>query len=788
MSNVIQDGTFLLPIQINSQNIYQWTDWTGAGITTQNPAPSGIPGDYASLPVGGDLFEDFNALTPGNYSLSFYVENQSPWDAKLVLAVQQHLGTPISELFAAGTAEELSLPASMTSFVKETFNFTITPGETFIPQELYFSNSYNAPIPPITNSINPAGTIVNIADVSLTQSPSLTINPIDNDTNVITAVDAASPITVSGNEAGLDGQDIFVTLFSSTNQSVATVVRIAANGTWSAPLTVPQHLTNGTYALVAENSDGSVVASESVTVNEIYSNVAWARGRSGDFATASNWNPAEVPGPANDVTIGVKGNYTVTSAADEIVDNLIISNKHAALFITGPSTFATTTGGVNNGTISADNGSELDVGASGQTTTFTNLGNIDVVGSQFVIAGDVSLHGNGNANLSGGEILGFGTLSTDNTISGSGTIGNVGGPILTNDATGVIDANDSNAPLIIDATPVKNTSLTNAGLLEATHGGTLLLSGIISNTTTGTVEADHGSTIGLEGGNIFGGTVTVLHGATIEAEQAAGTIFAAVLTNAGTIGAEGANLEISSNLTNTGTLDATNARLSIDGDVNNTGTLNANNGALVIEGAVSGGKATIEGTGEIEFGGASSANVTFAANSAGILKLDHQSVGDPSAFTGAVSGLNTGGFIDVTNINFADNPTLSYSSKTHVLTVTDNVSHVTDTITFKGAVGSFSAQSDGSGGTFITDPPPATTNMVTVSHDSFVFASTLGENGGKDNVQHNEPIDFLHQGGELVDLTALMIQAHAEGAHLLAAPDAIDMHHAAALAAHHFSV
>ena len=220
-------------------------------------------------------------------------------------------------------------------------------------------------------------------------------------------------------------------------------------------------------------------------------------------------------------------------------------------------------------------------------------------------------------------------------------------------------------------------------------------------------------------------------------------------------------------------------------------TLDANNATLVIDGAVSGGKATLEGTGQIEFGGASSAKVTSAANSDAILKLDHQSVGDPSAFTGTVSGLNTGGFIDLTNINFADNPTLSYSSKTHVLTVTDNVSHVTDTIKFVGVVGSFSAQSDGSGGTFISDPPPAATNMVTVSHDQFVFASPLGENGGKAtnaNVQHNEPIDFPHQGGEFVDLAALMAQAHAEGAHLMAAPDAIDMHHAAALAAHHFSV
>jgi hypothetical protein len=75
---------------------------------------------------------------------------------------------------------------------------------------------------------------------------------------------------------------------------------------------------------------------------------------------------------------------------------------------------------------------------------------------------------------------------------------------------------------------------------------------------------------------------------------------------------------------------------------------------------------------------------------------------------------------------------------------------------------------------FIDPPPPA--NTVVVSHDQFMFAPNLGENpSASANVQHNEPIDFLHQGGELADLAALMVQAHAEGAHLMAAPDAIDM-------------
>jgi hypothetical protein len=624
-------------------------------------------------------------------------------------------------------------------------------------------------------------------------------------------------------------------------------------------------------------------------------NISWRSGVSGDFATGTNWKPAVVPGPADDVTVGAKGTYTVSSSADETVDSLNILDKRATLLITGGSNFATTNGGVNEGTIIADSGSRLTItsntglpisfensgtleatninnlpeggtlvifpatitnsphgvieanganttvllGGIGLTTivggtletrgadaaivtggdgttildgtqpcnpvkiegnysigseatvelmgTIDNKGVITLAGGAFpwlITEGNVTLKGGGDITLINSPPNPFGLAASifggvltnvDNVISGTGEIGQqlFGDQVGTfiNEAKGVIDANDASGPLVIAGVGPD----TNAGIIEATQAGTLLIENVtidnFLNHKNGTLEAGQNSTVGLENATIAGGLVKALPGSMIEAEHGSNTITGAEVKNAGTIGAEGADL-------------------TIVGDVhNNKGDLDANNAMLVIDGTVKKGTATLEGTGEIEFGGASSANVTFAANSDGILKLDHQSVGDPSAFTGTVSGLNTGGFIDLTNINFADNPTLSYSSKTHVLTVTDNVSHVTDTITFKGTVGSFSAQSDGSGGTFITDPPP--TNIVTMSHDSFVFASTLGENGGKAtnaNVQHNEPIDFPHHGGEFADLAALMAQAHAEGAHLLAAPDAIDMHHAAALAAHHFSV
>ena len=162
-TSVILDGTFQDPIGTGS-NLTPWSDWTNAGIT-RAAAPAGIPGDYASLPVGADLFQRFSALADGSYVLSFLVQNLLSSPAELVFAVQQALGTPVNIVFSLGTAEEISLPAS-SGFELITLDFNIG-NPPFIPNELTFSNSYDAPISPISNSINPAGTIINIADVTL---------------------------------------------------------------------------------------------------------------------------------------------------------------------------------------------------------------------------------------------------------------------------------------------------------------------------------------------------------------------------------------------------------------------------------------------------------------------------------------------------------------------------------------------------------------------------------------------------------------------------------------------
>jgi hypothetical protein len=177
-TNIIQSGTFQNPIEIGTPTALGiWSDWTGAGIS-RDTAPSPIPGDYASLPVGADLFQRFIALSNGTYTLTFLVEDASAWAAQLVFAVQEALGSPVGEEAALGLLGDITLEPSST-FEQVSLTFTVD-NPPYPLNELTFSNSYDNPIPPIANSVNPRGTIIDIADVSLVLDPTGSADGLSN--------------------------------------------------------------------------------------------------------------------------------------------------------------------------------------------------------------------------------------------------------------------------------------------------------------------------------------------------------------------------------------------------------------------------------------------------------------------------------------------------------------------------------------------------------------------------------------------------------------------------------
>ncbi|MEO0032096.1 MAG: hypothetical protein RIS94_1854 [Pseudomonadota bacterium] len=143
MIEILQDGNFVQPIG----NV--WNDC-----------------NMALLPVGTDLFQRFSDLGNGTYRVTFMAANPSDNAAHLVFAVQQEYGISVNQLMSLGLAKEVVLPAH-SGFVPVSLTFTVAdPG--FAVNELYFSNSYDRPESAIANSVNPAGTVIELAQVSLT--------------------------------------------------------------------------------------------------------------------------------------------------------------------------------------------------------------------------------------------------------------------------------------------------------------------------------------------------------------------------------------------------------------------------------------------------------------------------------------------------------------------------------------------------------------------------------------------------------------------------------------------
>jgi hypothetical protein len=287
---------------------------------------------------------------------------------------------------------------------------------------------------------------------------------------------------------------------------------------------------------------------------------------------------------------------------------------------------------------------------------------------------------------------------------------------------------------MFDQAPV----VTNAGSMVLSDGSMLPLSGEVHNSGTIALESGGSDTnlllIGkgmtLDGGghvtlsdssaNVISGT-----GAAVTLTNVDNTISGAGqlgagqmgLVNHGTIIADGMNsllIDTGENIVfNYGTLEAAGSGgLHIAGAVSNTGTLWANGAELVIHGDVTGdGSGLISGTGTLEFGGASSAHTVFAADAAGLLKLD-----DVLDFSGDITGFNGDDKLDLSGIGFSGSLSLNYTANESgsggKLSVTDGAHTTSISLLGEYDGAGFHAASDGGSGTLITYAPVNTTSQA----------------------------------------------------------------------------
>ncbi|MCA0049371.1 Ig-like domain-containing protein, partial [Mesorhizobium sp. B283B1A] len=276
-------------------------------------------------------------------------------------------------------------------------------------------------------------------------------------------------------------------------------------------------------------------------------------------------------------------------------------------------------------------------------------------------------------------------------------------------------------------TPVLN----NPGAMTIGDGALLPLSGGVNNSGTislGSTGSEtllqviqHGVT--LQGGgqidlsdssfNIISGTgpdVTLVN--VDNTISGAGQLGDGMLSldNRGTIIASGTNALVidtgGSVVANSGTLEATGSGgLVVAGGIANSGMLWANGGNIDIHGAVTGeGDATIGNLSKLEFGAASSTDVTFAQNTAGTLELD-----DSFDFSGRIGGITNDDKLDLNDILFGTGTTVSYQTSQDgsggTLTVTDGTHGATLHLLGSYDANGFKLADDGEGHTVVTYNP-----------------------------------------------------------------------------------
>jgi fibronectin-binding autotransporter adhesin len=320
----------------------------------------------------------------------------------------------------------------------------------------------------------------------------------------------------------------------------------------------------------------------------------------------------------------------ITANAGTVTVNSTIDGGTLNAMNSGTLTSGTAT--LNGVTISS--GTTYNVG--GQTFlqgAITNKGIITVPDTTLTISGgDVTLTGGGTVAISSDAFInqasgGLTLHNVNNTIQGTGQLGQ-NGMALDNQSGGIVNANVTSGTLFLNG----GGTVTNAGLLEATNGGTLQLNNNVIN--TGNITANGGTVV--VNSAITGGTLNQIGTGVLTSGTAT---LNGVTLSAGSTYNVGWQTFLQGTITNNGIITVPDTTLTIQGGTGVTltggGTVKMSNDAFFNQ--ASGGLTldnvnnTIEGTGQLgqngmallnESGGIVNANVnggTLSLNGGGLV-------------------------------------------------------------------------------------------------------------------------------------------------------------------------
>jgi PEP-CTERM motif len=233
----------------------------------------------------------------------------------------------------------------------------------------------------------------------------------------------------------------------------------------------------------------------------------WMHGANGTWNVGSNWSSG-VPNSSSTNTCITDGSSTVTLDVNVSVASLQLASGNALDF--NPNTQLSVYGAqiLNAGQININGGGNSNSYlylSGGATTTLSGGGTVTL--------NTTTTGGGGNAYL----YLNNGTalVNMDNAIQGEGIIFN-NGSTISNQSGGTINANSTGSPLV-SYLAIEYGSMSNAGLLEATNSGDLILYNTSVNNAGGNITANGANAIvDLQNSSVQGGTFNTLNGGTIE--------------------------------------------------------------------------------------------------------------------------------------------------------------------------------------------------------------------------------------------------------------------------------
>jgi len=324
-------------------------------------------------------------------------------------------------------------------------------------------------------------------------------------------------------------------------------------------------------------------------------NDTWV-GHTGLWSAPGNWSSG-IPTSNNNVQVTNSGSV-VTEDISGSINNLTVSGNNSLSLNDGINLTINGNAISNTGTIkfsSTGGGAGITI-AAGANVTLSGGGIITLVDST-----------NPQNYIQGGCCSGSTLDNVNNTIQGSGTVGNYGLSITNG---GTIDADNADHGLTVNAGG--SAGMLNTGTLEATNGATLTLNGTSYNNMGGIIEATgSGSLVSMQVSGTSGvtntGTLEATNGATLllngsTYNNMGGVIQAtggSVLKLTGGVDIQGGSLTASG----TGSVIETLANNSATLDGSTQGTLNLSGPFKVVNASTAKLEGTINNTGSITVNG-----------------------------------------------------------------------------------------------------------------------------------------------------------------------------------------